>query len=100
MPTSEAKIASNRANAQKSTGPRTEAGKNASRANGYKHGMTATVVFPQVEAVEVDRRTEAFAEELNPTGEVGVCLVRVAAIMSARVERSTAEEPTSSGSFT
>jgi hypothetical protein len=87
MPTSEAKIAANRANAQKSTGPRTEDGKTASRANGYKHGMTATKVFPQREAAEVERRTAAFVEELKPSGEIGVTLIRVAAIMSARVER-------------
>jgi hypothetical protein len=87
MPASEAKIAANRTNAQKSTGPKTEAGKAASRGNGYKHGMTATVVFPEREAAEVDRRTAAFVEELKPSGEIGVTLIRVAAIMSARVER-------------
>jgi hypothetical protein len=38
---SAAQIAANRANAQNSTGPRTEAGKAASSRNALKHGMTA-----------------------------------------------------------
>ena len=38
---SDAKIAANRANAKKSTGPRTEAGKAASSRNNTRHGLTA-----------------------------------------------------------
>ena len=41
MPTSQLKIESNRRNAQKSTGPRTTAGKNRSRFNALKHGEYA-----------------------------------------------------------
>src|SRR5579871_4321064 len=40
-PTSEARILANRENAKKSTGPRTESGKAASRGNALKHGLTA-----------------------------------------------------------
>src|SRR5215470_15565257 len=39
--TSEAKIAANRRNALKSTGPRTERGKERARLNALRHGMTA-----------------------------------------------------------
>ena len=39
-------VAANRANALKSTGPKTDEGKEISRANAYKHGMTAVVVIP------------------------------------------------------
>jgi hypothetical protein len=42
MSTSQVKIESNRRNAQKSTGPRTVAGKNRSRFNAVKHGKYAT----------------------------------------------------------
>jgi len=34
-------LAANRANGKKSTGPKTRSGKNASRRNAWKHGMTA-----------------------------------------------------------
>src|SRR5580704_902419 len=39
--TSEAKIQANRRNALKSTGPKTERGKERARLNGLRHGMTA-----------------------------------------------------------
>jgi len=42
-PVSEKRLAANRANAQKSTGPRTAAGKGRSRFNAVKHGLTASV---------------------------------------------------------
>ena len=87
MPASEAQIRANQANAHKSTGPRTAAGKEASRANSYKHGMTATKVLPEIEAAEVQRRYVAFAGELRPSGEVGMVFVLRAATMSARMER-------------
>lgn len=44
-PTSPAKIEANRRNAKKSEGPKTERGKNASRGNTWKHGLTAMKLF-------------------------------------------------------
>jgi hypothetical protein len=86
MPATEAQIRANQANAQKSTGPRTPEGKEASRANSYKHGLTATTVMPEREAAEVQRRYTAFAGELSPSGEVGRSLVLLAARSSIRME--------------
>ncbi len=86
MPASEAQIRANQANAQKSTGPKSEEGKQASRANSYKHGMTATTVMPEREVAEVSRRYTAFAGELKPSGEVGRSLVLLAARASVRME--------------
>ena len=40
MPASEARINANRQNSLKSTGPKTSEGKERSRQNGLKHGMT------------------------------------------------------------
>ena len=92
MPASEAQIAANRANAARSTGPTTPAGKEASRGNALTHGLTAVKLLPEREAAEVERRSAAFIEELNPTGEVGVALARHAARMSVRMERCATHE--------
>ncbi len=43
--TSIRQIEANRRNSQKSTGPRTEAGKQASRCNAVRHGLTAETVI-------------------------------------------------------
>ncbi len=88
MPASEARVLANRANALKSTGPKTIEGKEASRANGYKHGLTGSgVVMPEAERAEVEARVLAFESELEPTGELGRTLVRHAATMAVRMER-------------
>ena len=41
---SEAQIRANRENAQRSTGPRTEAGRQSSRLNSLKHGLAAKML--------------------------------------------------------
>ena len=93
MPATEAQISANRMDSLKSTGPKTAEGKEASRANAYKHGLTGSgVVIPECEAVEVARRAEAFAAELKPSGEVGRALVFHAARMSVRLERCAHHE--------
>jgi hypothetical protein len=45
-------IAANRHNAEKSTGPRTEAGKRRSRRNALRHGLCAETVVEILEDVE------------------------------------------------
>ncbi len=82
-----------RANALKSTGPKTEEGKARSRANAYKHGLAGVgVVLPEREADEVDRRYAAYLAELNPSGEIGRNLARRAATLSVRMERCVNRE--------
>ena len=48
--TSVKRLAANRANAKKSTGPRTEAGKARSRLNSWKHGLTAKEITSEGES--------------------------------------------------
>jgi hypothetical protein len=93
MPASEARVRANQANALKSTGPTTVEGKERSRANSYKHGLTgAGTVLPQREAAEIERRVGAFEDELQPSGDVGLALVRRAATLSVRMERCVMHE--------
>ena len=93
MPASEARLLANRANAARSTGPKTTEGKEESWANGYKHSLTGSrVVMPEAERAEVEARVVAFESELKPTGELGRTLVRHAATMAVRMERCAALE--------
>ena len=93
MPASEARIAANRANSLKSSGPKTPEGKQNSRRNALKHGLTGEgVVLPNEDAAEVERRLVAFEDELRPVGEVGRALVRRAAVCSIRMDRSVEQE--------
>jgi hypothetical protein len=57
--TSYRQIEANRRNALKSTGPRTEAGKEASRCNAVRHGLTAETVIGELEDAEDYKAFEA-----------------------------------------
>jgi hypothetical protein len=92
MTASAERLAANRANAAKSTGPRTEEGKTRSRANALKHGLTALVVVPEEDLAEVADRTERIVAELQPVGELGRTLARRAASLALRLERAQRQE--------
>jgi hypothetical protein len=96
MPTSEARVQANQKNAARSTGPKTEEGKERSRQNSLKHGLTgAGVVLIEADAAEVARRTLTIADELNAIGDVGQTLVRRAALNSVRMERGADQQAAS-----
>src|SRR3954454_24664752 len=93
MPASEARIRANQANALLSTGPRTTEGKERSRRNGLKHGLTGQgVVIPEGDVAEVERRVAAFRAEMRPSGEAGEVLVRRMAVSSVRMDRAVEQE--------
>jgi hypothetical protein len=93
MPASEAQIRANQANAKLSTGPRTPEGKEASRANALKHGLTgAGVVMPAADVAEVESRAASIAAETNASGVVGHTLARIAALNSVRIERGADQQ--------
>jgi hypothetical protein len=88
VPASEKQIATNRANAAKSTGPRTAAGKAASRRNSLRHGVLSSVV------VSVDEDPEAFEallkvliEEHDPQTQHEVHLVEKLTLLYWRERR-------------
>ena len=62
--TSFRQIEANRRNARKSTGPTTEAGKQRSRCNAVRHGLTAETVIGALEDAE---DYKAFEAAITPT---------------------------------
>src|ERR1022692_2727075 len=62
-----AQITANRANAQKSTGPRSVEGKSASRFNALKHGIdAATIVIPGEDPADYDALAAHYLHEYRP----------------------------------
>ncbi len=93
MPISEAKLAANRRNAARSTGPRTPEGKERSRRNALKHGLTGSgVALPDEDRAEIDRRYAALQSEMSPASEAGAAFLRRFAFMTVRIERCERHE--------
>jgi hypothetical protein len=62
-----AQIAANRANAQKSTGPRSAEGKSVSRFNALKHGIdAASIVIPGEDPADYDALADRYQHEFRP----------------------------------
>jgi hypothetical protein len=80
---SQARVDANRQNAQSSTGPRTEAGKQKSSLNSVRHGLTGqTIILPADQVEAYQQFTEGFLKELAPVGVHEAALVH--SIMSSR----------------
>src|SRR4051812_18743692 len=86
MIVSEARLAANRRNALRSTGPKTEEGKERSRANALKHGLCSTVVLAE-DAQLVQERTGDFFRTLKPQNHFHCWLVTEIALLSLRIDR-------------
>jgi len=85
--------ATNRENAQKSTGPRTEEGKRRSRRNALRHGLTAETVIEGLEDSEDYRAFEAtIIADYDPVTAVERELVLRLAALSWRIRRATGIE--------
>jgi hypothetical protein len=69
-------IEANRLNAQKSTGPRSDDGKAASRFNSLKHGIDArSLVIPGENPAELEAIAIAYREQFQPSGPFEIFLV-------------------------
>jgi hypothetical protein len=91
--TSQKRIEANRRNAQKSTGPRTDEGKNRARFNAVKHGLTAqTAVLPGEDPAELAARVEAMAESFGPRNQVEAELLHRVATTTWSLERAARAE--------
>ena len=92
-PTSLARIAANRRNAQLSTGPKTAAGKARARANAVKHGLTgAGVALPTEDQEAIQTLFRAMQEEFAPQTVAGAELVEQMAMLTVRRHRAERAE--------
>jgi hypothetical protein len=86
----------NIANAQHSTGSKTDAGKKKSSLNALRHGLTGQIVVMPTEDLEAyQRHLDSFTEEYDPQGAIEANLVQALADTSWRLNRVAALEASS-----
>ena len=69
-------IAANRKNAKKSTGPKSEAGKDRARFNGLRHGLRAEeVVLPSEDTAEFQARVKRMRMVFRAITLLGLALI-------------------------
>ena len=83
----------NRANAQHSTGPKTETGKGRSSLNALRHGLTGQiVVMPNEDLAAYRAHVKSFTDEYSPKGATEAQLVQQLADTSWRLNRAATLE--------
>ena len=86
---SERRLAANRANAKKSTGPRTPEGKARSSMNGLLHGLSAKrLLLPNENPRAYNRFAEAMRDDLCPCGALETVLVERAIEAAWKLRRA------------
>jgi hypothetical protein len=86
---SQAQIDANRRNAEKSTGPRTEAGKAVSRMNGLKHGLDARlIVIDGEDAEDFNALRDGLFRDLAPSSPTELILAQRLAVSAWRMRRA------------
>lgn len=90
--TSKARRRANRLNAQKSTGPKTQAGKEVSRGNALQHGHAAKVVPHPDDAKAVAEGRDAFAAAYPSAAPEAKAHYALAALTCAQIERMHADD--------
>lgn len=90
---SDRKLAANRANAKKSTGPKSLEGKAVSRLNAVTHGLTAeTVVLPGEDQRTFEAERLGWIEDWKPQSQTKMALVERAVAQSWRLRRCVRAE--------
>jgi hypothetical protein len=90
---SEKQLAANRRNARRSTGPRTEEGKNVSALNARRHNLTGQVTaMTDADRIMHDAFSAAMVESLAPEGAMETQLAQRIATDSWRLNRISAVE--------
>ncbi len=89
----DARLRANRANAKKSTGPKTAEGKSRSCLNATRHGILSQVIhLPEEELKSYDEFTEKYVASLSPVGAVETQLANSCADLQFRLHRLAAAE--------
>lgn len=85
----EKQVAANRANAQKSTGPKTEVGKEITKLNAVKHGgLSPLPVLPEVETLDAwQTHLDGTLESLRPMSHLETVLAERVALLLWRMNR-------------
>jgi hypothetical protein len=90
---SPAQLSANIANAQKSTGPKTEKGKHRTRLNAYRHGLTGQICLLTAEEHQAfDQHCTGIRESLGPVGALETELAQSIAEDHWRLKRARAIE--------
>ena len=88
-PVSDARREANRRNATKSTGPKTEQGKDRSRRNALKDGLTGQgIVQPEDEESRMKEEFERWRLELQPVNLVETAMIESMVVAQARMRRA------------
>jgi hypothetical protein len=88
-----AQLTANIANAQKSTGAKTEKGKHRTRLNAYRHGLTGQINLLTADEHEAfDKRCTGIRESLDPVGALEIELAQSIAEDHWRLKRARALE--------
>src|SRR3954447_19071472 len=90
--TSPRQLDANRRNSERSTGPTSPEGREASSRNATTHGMTATKPADQGDARRIRVRLEAWRHEPDPEGPQQESLAEEVVTASVRVDRCRGEE--------
>ena len=88
----QSQLAANRANAQLSTGPRTEEGKKRSSLNAFRHGLTGQIVIHTPEDQAAFQKHCDARQALAPVGAVELDLAQAVAEDKWRLNRARALE--------
>ena len=90
---SDKQLAANRANAQLSTGPKSETGKRRSSLNARRHNLTGQVTaMPEEDRIAHDAFAEALIKSMAPEGALELQLAQRIATDSWRLNRASAIE--------
>jgi hypothetical protein len=93
MIVSDKRIAANRANAAKSTGPKTAEGKSRSSRNATRHGLLANIVAVRNENKEAfDHAVRVYVHRFQPTDDVEYAMIEQLVAATWRLTRSLAIE--------